>query len=93
MELEIYAPAGPKFWKSWALTEELPLRRNLDLALTYAAERAPTTCTPCRANHLLERAQSLRHPETKCDKKGAEHTLPTSPSGLKKKVGQNIFWV
>ena len=33
-------PAGPKFCKYWALTEELPLRRNLDLALTYVAERA-----------------------------------------------------
>ena len=59
----------------WALTEELPLRRNLGLAVTYVAERDPTTCTPCRANHLLARAQSLRHPETKCDKKGYEHTF------------------
>ena len=75
MELEIYAPQGRNF-VNIGRSEELHLRRNLGLALTYVAERAPMACTPCRANHLLERAQSLRHPETECDKKGDEHTFP-----------------
>ena len=85
MELEIYAPHGRNFVNIGRSQRSCPLRRNLGPALTYVAERAPTTCTPCRA-------KSLRHPETKCDKKGDELTFPHVTIWVKKNFGpKNIF--
>ena len=37
-EIRNPSPAGPKFFESWVPTEDLPLRANLSMTLTYGAE-------------------------------------------------------
>ena len=79
MELEIYASQGQKI---------LNIGRSHRICLEREFRSGSHIRSGACPDHLLETAQSLRHPETKCDKKGDEfvgsHHLKQEPqTGLR----------